>query len=160
MYLNTHTYYSFKFGTLSEEELLVSAQQSGVSELVLTDINSTAGCLNFVRLAPKYDIQPILGIDFRNGVDQRFIGIAKNNEGFQELNAYLSHHLSESTEIPARAPDFKNAFIVYPFSNALGDSLRDDEYVGIRPEDIFKLKLLCLFIGIYLPHLFHFALMG
>ena len=140
MYLNTHTWYSFKYGTLSEEELLATAQQCGVSELVLTDINSTAGCLNFVRLASKYDIQPILGIDFRNGVEQKFIGIAKNNEGFQELNAYLSHHLHETEEISNRAPIFKEAFVIYPFDSSFKHTLRKNEFLGIRPEDIFKLR--------------------
>ena len=140
MYLNTHTWYSFKYGTLSEEELLATAQRCGVSELALTDINSTSGCLNFVRLAPKHDIHPILGIDFRNGVEQKFVGIAKNNKGFHELNKYLSHHLHETKEIPNRAPIFKDAFVVYPFHPSFKFSLRKNEFLGIRPQDIFKLR--------------------
>ncbi len=139
MYLNTHTYYSFKYGTLSEKELLATAQQSGVSEMVLTDINSTSGCLNFVRLAPKYEIRPILGIDFRNGVKQQFVGIAKNNEGFQELNKYLSYHIHEKKEIPSRPPDIKEAFIIYPFDTDPKFKLRKNEFLGVRPENIFKL---------------------
>ncbi|MEO1255202.1 MAG: PHP domain-containing protein, partial [Bacteroidota bacterium] len=140
MYLNTHTYYSFRYGTLSEKELLASAKQCGLSEIVLTDINSTAACLNFIRLAPTYDIHPIVGIDLRNGVDQQFIGIAKSNTGFQELNSYLSHHLHESIAIPDRAPEFKEVFIVYPFQSSFKFELRENEFLGIRPEDIFKLK--------------------
>ncbi|MEP0987607.1 DNA polymerase III subunit alpha [Ekhidna sp.] len=139
MYLNTHTYYSFKYGTLSEKELLATAQQSGVGQLALTDINSTSGCLNFVRLASEYDIKPVLGIDFRNGAKQQFIGIAKNNRGFQELNEYLSHHLHEKKDIPDRAPLFKEVFTIYPFHSSLKFNLEENEFLGIRPQDIIKL---------------------
>lgn len=139
MYLNTHSWFSYRYGTLSEKELLATAQESGVSELVLTDINSTSGSLNFVRLAPQYDIRPILGIDFRNGARQLFIGIAKDNEGFQELNTYLSYHLHKKEELPDRAPHFKDTFTVYPFHSGFNLTLRENEFLGIRPEDIFKL---------------------
>lgn len=141
MYLNTHTYYSFRYGTLSEEELLTTAQQCGIGEFALTDINSTAGSLNFVRLATKFDIRPILGIDFRNGAQQKFIGIAKNNQGFQELNEYLSKHLHEKSTFPDRAPEFEHAFIVYPFQSSFTDKLRENEFLGIRPRDILKLHM-------------------
>ena len=86
MYLNCHTYYSLRFGTLSELDLLELAQQNEVTQLALTDINNTSAGLNFVRKAPEYGIRPVLGIDFRNGVDPCFVGIAKNNEGYRELN--------------------------------------------------------------------------
>ncbi|MCY7409782.1 MAG: PHP domain-containing protein, partial [Chitinophagales bacterium] len=125
MYLNCHTYYSFKFGALSTEDLLAEAQSKGVSKFVLSDINNTSAILDFHRLAKKYNVQPVAGIDFRNGVQQKFIGIAKNHEGFFELNNFLSkclHEVKESmtareTEIPDLAPSFQNAFIVYPFKN-------------------------------------------
>lgn len=69
MYLNCHTYYSLRFGTFSEKELLRLARENEVTRLVLTDINNTSACLNFVRLAPDFNVTPILGIDFRNGID-------------------------------------------------------------------------------------------
>ncbi len=141
MYLNAHTYYSFKYGTLSIEELLGFAQQNGVGELALTDINSTAGCLNFVRLAPKYDVWPVLGIDFRNGTEQKFIGIAQNNEGFQELNEYLSEHLHDEKEFPDHAPAFEHSYVVYPFHFSLTKELAENEFLGIRPQDIINLAL-------------------
>ncbi len=141
MYLNTHTYYSFKYGTLSIEELLGFAQQNGVGELALTDINSTAGSLNFVRLAHKYDVSPVLGIDFRNGAEQKFIGIARNNAGFQELNEYLSDHLHEEKEFPDHAPAFKNVYVIYPFHFSFTKVLAEYEFLGVRPEDIINLSL-------------------
>ena len=69
------------------------AQENGAQKFVLSDINNTSACLDFVRLAPKYGIEPVLGIDFRNRAIQQFVGIAKNNKGFEVLNEYLSEFL-------------------------------------------------------------------
>lgn len=139
MYLNTHTYYSFKYGTLSESALLDIAIQCGVRQIALTDINSTSGCLNFVRLAKQTDVTPVLGIDFRNGAKQQFVGIAKNNSGFQELNSYLSGYLHRQEKIPKKAPELKDAFFVYPFLPDFEFELKSNEYLGIRPTDIITL---------------------
>ena len=129
MYLNTHTYYSLRYGTFSPKTLLSLAQEKGVKSLVISDINNTSACLEIARLAPKYDIKPIFGIDFRNGIEQLFIAIAKNNKGFQEINEYLTPFLINKTviengikEIPTEAPVFRNAFVVYPFRRAKGAS--------------------------------------
>ena len=142
MYLNCHTYYSLRFGTFSELELLRLAKKNHLKQLVLTDINNTSACLNFVREAPKYDIKPILGIDFRNGVSPCFVGIAKNNEGYQELNTFLSHHLHHDIDIPNKAPVFKDAFVVYPFETVLLnelDGFLPHEFVGISIRDLTRL---------------------
>ncbi|MAW80597.1 MAG: DNA polymerase III subunit alpha [Parvularcula sp.] len=142
MYLNCHTYYSLRFGTFSEVELLELAQQNHVTQLVLTDINNTSAGLNFVRKAPEFGVKPILGIDFRNGVKPCFIGIAKNNEGHLELNDFLSQHLHQGSKIPDRAPAFKNAFVVYPFEQVLlneWNHFKDHEFIGISIKDLRRL---------------------
>ena len=142
MYLNCHTYYSLRFGTFSEVELLQLAQQNHVTQLVLTDINNTSAGLNFVRKAPEFDIKPILGIDFRNGTRPCFIGIAQNNKGYLELNDFLSRHLHDGFKIPDRAPAFKNAFVVYPFEVVLLNELdhfQEHEFVGVSIKDLRRL---------------------
>lgn len=139
MYLNCHSYYSFKYGTLRPEDLLSEAQQKGISCLTLTDINNTSGILDFFRLAPKYGIHPVAGIDFRNGIEQKFIGIAKNMDGFRELNSFLSAHLHSGESIPDRAPAFENAFVIYPFSKQ-NLSLQENEYIGIKISDLPRLR--------------------
>jgi len=142
MYLNCHTYYSLRFGTFSELELLELAKENHVKQLALTDINNTSACLNFVRKASEYGIKPVLGIDFRNGVDCCFIAIAKNNKGYQELNAFLSHHLHNNTKISQRAPKFDNAFVIYPFEKILlneFDNLLSSEFIGISIKDLRRL---------------------
>jgi len=142
LYLNCHTYYSLRFGTFSEEELLRLAQENHVTQLVLTDINNTSAGLNFVRLASEYNVRPILGIDFRNRVDQCFVGIAKNNDGYLELNNFLSEHLHEAKELPLIAPKFKHAYVVYSFEKVLQNDryeFAENEFIGISIADLRKL---------------------
>ncbi|MEQ8711639.1 MAG: PHP domain-containing protein, partial [Cyclobacteriaceae bacterium] len=140
MYLNTHSAYSFKYGTMKPETLLQECQKCGISRVALTDINSTAGSLSFVRLSEKYDIKPILGIDFRNSARQQFVGIAMNNQGFYELNSFLSPLLHEGLAVPECAPTFDNAFIIYPWRSFKNRKLRHNEFLGVRPQDLTRLR--------------------
>lgn len=142
MYLNNHTYFSLRYGTFSEKELLLNAKSKGIKALALTDINNTSATLNFVRLAQKYGIKPIAGIDFRNGNTQLYVGLAKNNEGFFELNRFLSKHLHKKKPLPETAPEFKHTFIIYPFREAVKLTkyqLKEYEYIGISINDLGKL---------------------
>ena len=111
----------------------------GVSQLALTDINNTSGVLDFMRLAEEYKVQAVSGIDFRNGVEQKYIGLAKNEKGFYELNKFLSEHLHSGDKFPERAPEFPNSFIIYPF-HSVNFSLKENEFAGIHPRDFFNLQ--------------------
>lgn len=142
MYLNCHTYYSLRFGTISEVELLELAEKNQIDQLALTDINNTSAGLNFVRKAQEKGIKPILGIDFRNGMDPCFIGLAKNNHGYQELNIFMSEHLHHDKKIESRAPVFSHAFVIYPFEKVLlnkQESFLEHEFIGISIKDLRRL---------------------
>ncbi len=142
MYLNCHTYYSLRYGTFSEVELLQLAVEHQVTHLALTDINNTSAGLNFVRKAAEYGIRPILGIDFRNGVSPCFVGIARNNEGYEELNSFLSKHLHEEKELPPKAPAFRNACVIYPFEKVVlndQDTFAEHEFIGVSLADLRRL---------------------
>ncbi|MFM7814386.1 MAG: PHP domain-containing protein, partial [Flavobacteriales bacterium] len=86
--LQTHSYYSLRYGTMSPDELLNEAQQRGITHLALTDINCTAGIIEFARQALKKNIHPIAGVDFRNGVQPVFVALAKNACGFAHINEF------------------------------------------------------------------------
>jgi DNA polymerase-3 subunit alpha len=148
MLLNTHTYYSLRYGTFSEKELLQLAQGKGYSSIVLTDINNTSACLNFIRLAPKHQIKPLVGIDFRNGAQQKFVGIAKNNNGFKNLNTYLSYHSHHKKEFPDQAPQMDDVFFIYPFEEVLlldKINFRTNECIGVNSRDLKKIRFTKLF---------------
>jgi len=148
MYLNTHSYYSLRYGTFSPQKLLEQAKENGVKSFAITDINNTSACLAIVREAHKYGIKPIVGIDFRNGIEQVFVAIAKNNSGFQEMNEYLTPFLVNKTliengikEIPAKAPDFKEVTVIYPYKKGVHYQLKKHEYLGIKTSDLDYIRI-------------------
>lgn len=140
MHLNNHTYFSLRYGTLSIGQLIDHAKKNGLKEFVLTDINNTSAAIEFIRQCKNAGIRPILGIDFRNNAQQEFIGIAKNNQGFLELNRFLSEHLCSKTPIPPIAPDFKNSTVIYPLSKARNLHLKPNEFIGIQPDEVQRLS--------------------
>ncbi|MAQ75585.1 MAG: DNA polymerase III subunit alpha [Aquimarina sp.] len=143
MFLNNHSFFSLRYGTISEKELLEIAKQNKLSHFALTDINNTSGCLNFIRKAPEFGVKPVVGVDFRNGVKQCYVCLAKNNEGFLEINNFLSKHLHEDTAFPEVAPDFPDSLVVYPFESLLQldkISFSANEYIGITLDDVNKLR--------------------
>ncbi|MBI3235988.1 MAG: PHP domain-containing protein [Bacteroidetes bacterium] len=142
MLLNCHTYYSFCYGTFSIEGLLEEVKNKGYTSFVLSDINNTSACLETVRLASNYGLKPILGIDFRNHAQQQYIGIARNNEGFRELNQHLSSHLHDEKLLYTIAPSFNQVYVVYPLSIYKGWPLKENEYIGIGIKDLPQLPFL------------------
>ncbi len=148
MLINNHSYYSLRYGTFSEEDLLQQAHSHGYTRIALTDINNTSACLNFMRLAPKYKVDPVVGIDFRNGVDQRYVGLAKSNIGFLHLNQFLSQHSHHKMNFPEEAPLLEDVIFIYPFKKALElnkSDYHDHEYIGVAWQDIPKVRFTSLF---------------
>ena len=93
MLLNCHTHYSFNYGTFSPERLLTTVKTNGYASFVLSDINNTSALISSLKEAKKIGIKLIAGIDFRNGIEQKYVGIAINNNGLNELHKHLSNHL-------------------------------------------------------------------
>ncbi len=141
MLLNCHTYFSLCYGTLSPDQLMREIKKGDHESFVITDINNTSACMDVVRTAGRdFGLRPILGIDFRNGVRQQYVGIAKNNLGFKELNEHLSKYLHSKEDLPNIAPHFEHAYIVYPLSNYDGRALNENEFIGVSIKDLQKLQ--------------------
>ncbi|TVZ26789.1 DNA polymerase-3 subunit alpha [Gillisia sp. Hel_I_86] len=143
MYLNSHTWFSLRYGTFSIEALCELAVKHRVKSLAVTDINNTSGCLGFLKIASEYGIKPLVGIDFRNGVSQQYVGIARNNEGFRQLNEHLSIHLHVQKEFSAKAPLLKDCYVIYPFEKVVAlkkTIFEENEFIGISVESLRKLK--------------------
>ncbi len=139
MHINTHTYYSLRYGTLSPEELAQQAASKGIKVMVLTDINNSTGLFDFIKACRELGITALAGIEFRQNHQLIYIGIAKNNEGYMELNNFLSRHNLSNTTLPKRAPQFNHAYIIYPFGNIEPKQLQDNELVAIQPLQLRKL---------------------
>jgi DNA-directed DNA polymerase III PolC len=107
--------------------------------LVLTDINNTSCAFQFVEACRKKGVKPILGIEFRNEQDFLFTGIARNDEGWRELCAHLTEYSLKQEILPKEAPAFSNCYVVYRKLPKGVHLLRDNEYIGVRPEEVNQL---------------------
>jgi DNA polymerase-3 subunit alpha len=160
MYLNCHTAFSFKYGTLPVEELFSEAQQCGVHKLVLTEINNTASYIEMLRIRDKnlplengltkfgkepYLLDVAVGIEFRNVQEEHrlmYIGLAKNNNGFEALNRFLSRHNREEKPFPERAPQLENVYFIYPLERIEPELLQSNEFIGVRQHQLHQFATL------------------
>jgi DNA polymerase III alpha subunit len=149
--LNCHTSLSFKYGTLSIDELFAEAKRCGVHKLALTEINNTTSYIEMLRICDQnrgmgnnqnkfggepYDLEIAIGVEFRRESQLLYIALARNNNGFQEINRFLSHHNLTGKSLPAKAPDFDQVYIVYPYRKEDPETLRENEFIGIGINDI------------------------
>jgi len=95
--------------------------------------------LDFVKICNEEGIHPVAGIEFREGNRYLYTGIAQNNEGFRELNEFLSEHSLKKTALPERPPLLPNCYIVYPFNGLYPAKLLDNEYIGVLPSESGRL---------------------
>jgi DNA polymerase III subunit alpha len=170
MLLNCHTEFSIGYGIFSPQKLLLLAKQNNFESYTITDINTTSAVLESLRLAKEYEMKVDVGVDFRNGIQQQYIGIAKNNLGFQELNKHLTFYLQHNTSFEKRAPIFENVFIIYPLKNfeelhhqapfySVGedkdevsnkslmmkfDELQPNEFIGIQEKELLQLQFISI----------------
>ena len=130
MYLNCHTGFSFKYGTLPIKNLFEEAKRCNIHKLALTEINNTASYLEMLRIIDEnkprengltkfgkepYHLELAVGIEFRNSEQELlYIALAQNNSGFENLNRFLSHHNREQLKFPVRAPQLDAVWISIP----------------------------------------------
>src|SRR3989344_6127004 len=138
--LNLHSCYSLRYGIVTPENLAGWIETSGYERVVLTDINNTSALLSYIRLLQQKQLHPVVGIDFRNGIDCCYVGIAKNNEGFMELNQFLSKHNHDQTPFPARAPLFQHCYVIYPWEKS-PVQLYPNERIGIAAHQLNRLQV-------------------
>jgi len=140
LFLNCHSYYSLRYGTLPVETLVAEAVKNEVKVMALTDINNTMGTMDFIWECRMKGIAPVSGIEFRDDHNRLlFIAVARNNDGFRELNEFLTVHNLEKTPLPPCPPAFDNSYVIFPFTGILPRKLRENERIGIRSGDINRL---------------------
>src|SRR4051812_34126196 len=152
MYLNCHTGFSFKHGTMPIKALFEEARRCGLHKLVLTEINNTASYMEMLRIChehqtgshedSRYELDIAVGIEFRTENDLLYIAIAKNNAGFETVNRFLSHHNETNEPLPFPAPEFGgDVFVIYPFAKRKPQELRNNEYIGIKKHELAERSL-------------------
>lgn len=142
MWLNCHTFYSLKYGTLSVEQLLRSASLNGAETIVVTDINNSTGVIECLHKTKEknLDIKIVAGIEFRDKetFDYLYTGIAKNNHGFSFLNEFLTGHNLSQTPLPKSPPQSGDVYWVYRLKN-FPETLKENEFIGAGLNDLLRL---------------------
>jgi len=136
--INVHSYYSLRYGTLSVEKLIDLLREYGYDTAVLTDINNSSGVFEFLKICREKEFNGLAGMEFRNGDTHLYTAIARNPEGFREINDLMTHANLTETRLPETAPAFCNVFVIYPYGNQ-PLVLRDNEYTGIKASQLNKL---------------------
>lgn len=132
---------------MAVETLVETAAGLGIDALALTDINNSMGMVDFVKACNGQGIRPIAGIEYRNGDRYLYAGIARNPNGFRELNSFLSYHNETSLPLPDRAPPLDDVWFIYDFrenpwegkQKGHGKKMRKQELIGVRPAEVNKI---------------------
>ena len=101
MLLNLHSYYSLRYGTMSIKVLIEQLRAYGYDTAVLTDINNSSATLDFIKQCREVGINGLAGMEFRNSNRLLYIGIAKNEQGFKELNDLMTSANRYKSALPA-----------------------------------------------------------
>ena len=125
---------------MEPEALVKEAVKYHIPVVGMADINNTSGVIDFVKAAKTQGIKPTAGIDFRNGDHHLYTGIARNNEGFRELNEFLSLHLLKNLPLPPTPDLFNQVYVIYPFGEKTVEELGDNEFIGVQPQQINRLR--------------------
>lgn len=130
------SYNSLLYGTLPMEQLVEMAKAQGLESLALTDINTSQGVMDFYKHCTQNNIKPLAGVEFRDGNKLLYTTIAKNIDGFREINEILTQCKEVKSMEVAKGYKFQNAFMLYPYGSRPVAKLRDGELITIRPSDV------------------------
>ena len=136
MYLNCHSYYSLRYGTLSPEQLVEAAVARGIRVLALTDIHRTSGIFDFVQACTAAGIKPVVGMEFSKG----YICLARNPAGLAQINTFATQILLSGGHWPDRPPEWADVWTIFPYSRRkVLRTLGPNERWGVRGSDLKSL---------------------
>jgi len=145
MLVNSHSYYSLRYGVLSPKEWLAFFESQPWPVMAITDINNTSACMTVLYLLRNHPKKrAVIGVDFRNGITPCYVALAKNWEGFRQINDHLSEHLHRKQRFSSRAPvaALKDAWIIYPLESLPPDApLAPNELIGVGADQLRFLHL-------------------
>ncbi len=92
-HLHVHTEYSMLDSLCRLEELLKKAENLGFHSLAITDHHNVSGIIKFYKLAQRYGVKPIIGVELNIGTilsdepESRYhlTLLAKNNQGYTNI---------------------------------------------------------------------------
>lgn len=94
---------------------------------------------DFVDFCRKHGVKPIAGAEIRNDSQLCYLLLAQNNEGFFQINRFLSAHLQEKKPFPDKPCFPGHVYVIYPFGRCQPDALLPHEFIGVQTTEVTKL---------------------
>jgi DNA polymerase-3 subunit alpha len=139
-----HSYFSLRYGVMSPITLCETFKDQGFPLGVLADVNSTSAIWDVFRWSRKEKFPMLTGVDVKNGVRTVYVAIPHNEQGWLEVNEWLSYHLQEQKIFPERAPEWKAVTVVYPIETIRDwplEVMKEHEWIGVGHQDIHKWRI-------------------
>jgi len=89
--LHCHSYFSFKEGASSVEQLVAQASALGYQALALTDHDSLSGAMQFAQTAKSLGLRGIIGAELTLKGGHHLTIVAETTEGYSNLCQLLSY---------------------------------------------------------------------
>ena len=134
-HLHVHSCYSLMRGASQLESLVVAARRHGMTHLALTDTNGFYGLPNFLEVARKHGIDPIVGVQV-TARDSEAVLLARTPEAYPHLSELVSRrHLEETFSLTTTlAEDLPDVAVLSADLELLTQLQgRAELYVEIRP---------------------------
>ncbi len=151
MLLHCHSYFSLRYGLMSPEDIVRWAQSQAdiLGEpicVLLADINNVSGASNFQREAKKHSgVIALTGAEIRNGDESLYVLVSKNQNGFSQINQFLTQYIHQNQPFPVWAPALSDVQVIYTFKKASSFRLKDisppNALLGVTHRDIRQLPL-------------------
>ena len=150
MFLNCHTALA---SNTAHSQISFLRKHAGGCDNSFSPINNTASYIEMLRLCEErkpgsplagehpFALEIGVGIECRNEHELLYIILAQNNNGFEKINRFLSHHNRENKKLPERAPEIEDTFVIYPFGKTEPEQLRSNEFIGIRKHQLNQFAL-------------------
>ena len=143
MLINCKSRHSLRYGTITADQLPKMALKLGYDAVGLTDVNTITGVYPFIKACEKEGVKPLVGMEFRRdrANELLYVGYARNEEGFRELNEFLTEYNLEQRPLPDVPPVFDHAIVIRPFLPGRQQAaLRENEYLGVRMNQVNRLQ--------------------
>ncbi|MGL6124997.1 MAG: DNA polymerase III subunit alpha [Metamycoplasmataceae bacterium] len=107
--LHFNSEYSLLESSVTIDSYISFASENNIATLSITDHNNMYGVDKFISLCKKNNIKPVIGVDL-DVENFRWVLLAKNYQGFQELNRLVS--LKTKQDIKIDDINSENLFII------------------------------------------------
>lgn len=142
--VHVHSYFSLRYGTTAPLEAAETLRDEGWETFLFADVNNTSATWDIKRWFKKENFLGLTGVDFKNNVTTVYVAVPVSEEGFREVNEWLSFHLHEKKDFPERAPEWQHVKVIYPLDQVRDwpmDIMRENEWVSVAPHEINRWRI-------------------